>query len=167
MIKSVIKLFGYYSKWFIAVHKNRKDISSCSFTRNVRVQGNRLHCISELGCAHREHSMCTLCTLCTLCTPCAHRPSDSPRPKLRFWVFLLLILLCLLHTLLGHKGNTKTQLCSWAGTLNIWCSQCAHVVHTVCTTCAHRLSDPLSTKSVFLSVYLVNSLVLAACIART
>ena len=40
--------------------------------------------ISELGCAHREHSMCTLCTLCTLCTPCAHRPSDSPRPKLRF-----------------------------------------------------------------------------------
>jgi hypothetical protein len=40
--------------------------------------------ISELGCAHREHSMCTPCTLCTLCTPCAHRPSDSLRPKLRF-----------------------------------------------------------------------------------
>ena len=40
--------------------------------------------ISELGCAHREHSMCTPCTLCTLCTPCAHRPSDSLRPKLCF-----------------------------------------------------------------------------------
>ena len=40
--------------------------------------------ISELGCAHREHYVCTPCTLCTLCTPCAHRPSDSLRPKLRF-----------------------------------------------------------------------------------
>ncbi len=39
---SVTWMFGLYRKWFIAVHKNRKDI--CYFARNVQIQGNSLHC---------------------------------------------------------------------------------------------------------------------------
>jgi hypothetical protein len=69
------------------LYGEKKDLSKCRpfGCRGYMHLTQALHeNISELGCAHREHSMCTPCTLCTLCTSCAHRPSDSPRPKLYF-----------------------------------------------------------------------------------